>query len=407
VTEVSIASVAVLSGFHDGDWVESKDQDPDGEIRLLQLADVGDGVFRDRSDRRINEEVFERLNCSPVWAGDVLIARMPDPLGRACIVPSGLGRAVTVVDVAVLRCDEAKADRRYVTYAINATPTRSYMESLQDGATRQRIPRKRLGRVQIPFPPLADQRAIADYLDSETTRIDTLVEEQQRLVEMLRERRAAVISSVLAPTDSWVRRRIKHIGETSLGKMLDAGRAVRDGDQPRPYVRAADVRADGSVNLVDLNEMPFSDAEMEVFDLRTGDVLLIEGGATVGRPGFMFESAPGIAFQKTVNRLRAGPQTDARFVYWSMLRLYESAYYANHYGSVSFVHLTGEKLREIELHLPPLDEQRAIATYLDEQTLKIDALIAETERFIELARERRAALIAAAVTGQVDVREMA
>ena len=161
------------------------------------------------------------------------------------------------------------------------------------------------------------------------------------------------------------------------------------------------------MNLVGLNEMPFSDAEMDIFDLRAGDVLLIEGGATVGRPGFMFESAPKVAFQKTVNRLRVGQRADARFVYWSMLHLYGSAYYANHYGSVSFVHLTGEKLREIELHLPSIDEQRAIAVHLDEQTTKIDVLITEAERFIELARERRAALITAAVTGQIDVRAMA
>jgi type I restriction enzyme S subunit len=267
--------------------------------------------------------------------------------------------------------------------------------------------------ITIPVPPLEEQRAITNYLDLETARIDTLIEEQQHLIEMLRERRSVVLSSALAPTGSWVRRRIKHIGETNLGKMLDAGRAVREEDEPRPYVRAADVRADGSVNLVDLFEMPFSETEMEVFDLRVGDVLLIEGGATVGRPGFMIESAPGIAFQKTVNRLRVGPGVDARFVYWSMLRLYDSAYYVNHYGSVSFVHLTGEKLRGIELHLPALDEQRSIAAYLDEQTSKIDTLITETERFIELARERRAALITAAVTGQIevtgqiDVREMA
>ena len=153
--------------------------------------------------------------------------------------------------------------------------------------------------------------------------------------------------------------------------------------------------------------MPFSEVEMGTFDLRAGDVLLIEGGATVGRPGFVFDAAPGIAFQKTVNRLRVGPQADARFVYWSMLRLYESAYYANHYGSVSFVHLTGEKLREIALPFPPVGEQRQIAAYLDEATEKIDTLIAETERFIELAHERRSALIMAAVTGQIDVREAA
>lgn len=269
------------------------------------------------------------------------------------------------------------------------------------------VPFSVLKTIDAYIPEQDEQRAIADYLDSETARIDVLIKEQQRLVGMLRERRAALISTALTPTHSWLLRRIKHIGETSLGKMLDAGRAVRTGDELKPYVRAADVRGDGTVNLANLNQMPFSEAEMKTFDLRAGDVLLIEGGATVGRPGFMFESAPGVAFQKTVNRLRVGHQVDARFVYWSMLSLYESAYYANHYGSVSFVHLTGEKLREVELHLPSVEEQRVIAAHLDEQTAKIDALIAETQRFIELARERRAALITTAVTGQMDVRAVA
>lgn len=189
--------------------------------------------------------------------------------------------------------------------------------------------------------------------------------------------------------------------------MLDSGRAVRDSEEARPYVRAADVLADGSVNLVDLNEMPFSDNEMKLFDLRGQDILLIEGGATVGRPGFLRNDVAGVAFQKTVNRLRSGPATDPRFVYWQLLRLYESGYYGTYYGSVSFAHLTGEKLREIELAFPPLDEQRRIAAYLDEKTARSDALIAETETFIGLARERRSALITAAVTGQIDVREVA
>ncbi|MDP2774200.1 MAG: hypothetical protein Q8O61_11650, partial [Nocardioides sp.] len=125
MTGTSIASLAVANGFHDGDWVESKDQDPTGDIRLLQLADVGDGTFRDRSDRWINHEAFDRLKCSWVHSGDILIARMPDPLGRACIVPHGLGKTITVVDVAVLRCDESRADRRFVSYAINSHPTRA------------------------------------------------------------------------------------------------------------------------------------------------------------------------------------------------------------------------------------------------------------------------------------------
>ena len=257
----------------------------------------------------------------------------------------------------------------------------------------------------VLLPPLDEQRAIADFLDRETARIDTLIEEQQRLIDLLRERRRAVIAQLLTPQPDWLRARIKHVGSTNLGKMLDAGRTARPDDRHRPYVRAADVLADGTVNLANLNQMPFSDTEMAQFDLRAHDILLIEGGATVGRPGFLFNDASGIAFQKTVNRLRVGSSMCARYCYWVMLRLYESNYYTNHYGAVSFVHLTGEKLREIELSFPPLVEQRRIASALDQQTSRIDALIAESEHFIELARERRSALITAAVTGQIDVRE--
>ncbi len=403
----TIASLAAGDGFYDGDWVESKDQDPNGDIRLLQLADVGDGYFRDRSDRRINNDAFTRLGCTLVHPGDILIARMPDPIGRACIIPTGLGPTITVVDVAVLRCNPNRSDARFVTYAINAASTRTQIKSMQDGATRQRVPRKRLGRIEIPVYPLESQRAIADYLDRETARIDTLIDEQQRLIEMLRKRRSAQIHHSLIQHDGWVQTRIKHIASTSLGKMLDAGRKPRDGDEGRPYVRAADVLADGSVNLIDLNEMPFSADEMAHFDLRADDILLIEGGATVGRPAFLHGDANGIAFQKTVNRLRAYSTTCARFVYWTLVQRYESDYYANFYGAVSFVHLTGEKLRELEIHLPPLDQQKHIAAYLDEQTTKIDALIAETKKFIELSRERRTALITAAVMGHIDVCKVA
>src|SRR5947209_1312461 len=73
--------------FSDGDWVESKDQDPSGRVRLIQLADVGDGVFRNRSSRFLTSEKARELGCTFLKQGDVLVARMPDPLGRACIFP--------------------------------------------------------------------------------------------------------------------------------------------------------------------------------------------------------------------------------------------------------------------------------------------------------------------------------
>lgn len=374
----------------------------DADIPWFTLADVwqlrdGKQTYLGETANAINALGLANSAAEMLPAGTVVLSRTAS-VGFSGIMPRPMA---TSQDFWNWVCGPELLPE-YLNYQFKSMG--AVFKALNMGSTHQTIYQKDAASLEIVVPPLVDQRAIADYLDRETARIDALIEEQQRLIGMLRERRAAVLSTALAPRDSWLRRRIKYIGHTQLGKMLDGGRAARMGDELKSYVRAADVRADGSVNLVDLKQMPFSTAELEVFDLRAGDVLLIEGGATVGRPGFMFESSPGVAFQKTVNRLRLGPTADARFVYWSMLRLYESNYYANHYGAVSFVHLTGEKLREIELDLPSIDEQRRIAAYLDEQTAKIDALIAETDRFVDLSRERRSALITAAVTGQIDVR---
>ena len=75
--------------FCDGDWVESKDQDPNGDVRLIQLADIGDGKFINKSDRYLTKNKARELNCTFLETDDLLIARMPDPLGRACVFPLG------------------------------------------------------------------------------------------------------------------------------------------------------------------------------------------------------------------------------------------------------------------------------------------------------------------------------
>ena len=90
--------------FTDGDWVETKDQDPDGDVRLIQLADIGDGNFLDKSSRFLTSAKAHELNCTFLEKGDLLIARMPEPLGRCCIFPlDRVKKYVTVVDVCAVR----------------------------------------------------------------------------------------------------------------------------------------------------------------------------------------------------------------------------------------------------------------------------------------------------------------
>lgn len=181
----------------DGDWVESKDQDPHGCIRLLQLADIGDGKFRDKSDRWINPDTFTKLGCTKLEHGDILIARLPDPIARATIFPKNITYdCVTVVDVCILRTS-ATANNRYAMWAINSPTFRA--DALLDlkGSTRQRISKSNLGRLQIPLPPLDEQRRIADHLDEETAKIDAMIAKAGELRVLLDERRSALITAAV------------------------------------------------------------------------------------------------------------------------------------------------------------------------------------------------------------------
>ena len=152
--------------FVDGDWVEfSKDQNPDGDVRLIQLADVGDGFYIDKSSRFLTSAKAAELHCTFLAPGDVLVARMPDPLGRACIFPGDSKRSVTVVDVCIIRPNPQHQDARWLMHCLNAPACRNQIASFATGTTRSRISRGNLGKIAIPLPPVVEQRRIAAILD--------------------------------------------------------------------------------------------------------------------------------------------------------------------------------------------------------------------------------------------------
>lgn len=159
--------------FVDGDWIESKDQDKNGKVRLIQLADIGDGLFRDRSNRFMNYEKALDLNCTFLNQGDILVARMPEPLGRCCIFPfEGKRSYVTVVDIAIIRVGVNGINNKYLQYLINSPQIRSKMKIYQKGTTRKRISRKNLNNIKFPIAPIEEQARIVQRLEELLSKLD-------------------------------------------------------------------------------------------------------------------------------------------------------------------------------------------------------------------------------------------
>ncbi|MFM5503257.1 restriction endonuclease subunit S [Aeromonas veronii] len=152
--------------FADGDWIESKDQAPEG-IRLIQTGNVGEGVFKDRGDkaRFISEATFEKLRCTEIFEGDCLISRLPDPVGRSCILPNVMERMITAVDCTIIRFDTAKICPEFFNYYSQSSEYLNAVDAETTGTTRKRISRSKLAQTLIPFPSLPEQQRIVGILD--------------------------------------------------------------------------------------------------------------------------------------------------------------------------------------------------------------------------------------------------
>jgi len=154
VKEVKLSELC--STICDGDWIESKDQSEDG-IRLIQTGNVGVGQYLDKGERSrfISEDTFDKLHCTEVLPGDILISRLPDPIGRACEIPLLSTRAITAVDCTILRFKSKQIARFFLQYATS----KDYFNKisvLAGGSTRTRISRKEIENLLIPLPENAD-----------------------------------------------------------------------------------------------------------------------------------------------------------------------------------------------------------------------------------------------------------
>lgn len=313
----------------------------------------------------------------------------------------------------------------YWSYLLKSEGYVSRLQSLTDGIRDGKaISYQQFGLVEVPVPPIEDQKAIAAFLDRETTKTDALIAEQNRLIELLKEKRHAVISHVVskgldpsAPMKPsgvewlgdvpahWSVAPIGYRYEVALGKMLDQKRIT--GDHLAPYLRNADVQW-GHIRTRGLNEMDFPPEDRERYSLRKGDLLVCEGGE-VGRCAIWRGEVAECYYQKALHRLRPyDPLKDTpEHLKWVFFAAAHSGAFAADETKATIAHLPAEKLRRQTFPMPPPAEQLEIAAFLDKETGNADALIAEAQRAIDLLQERRAALISAAVTGQIDVRGLA
>ena len=215
----------------DGDWIESRHQSDDG-IRLIQTGNIGNGIFKakDAKPHYISEETFKELGCTEIFSGDCLVSRLPEPVGRACIIPELDYRMITAVDCTIIRFNDFILPKFFVYYSQSSKYLRDINNSTT-GTTRKRISRKNLESVTIPIPSISEQEKIVAELDC----LSGIIEKKKQQLKEYDALAQSIFYEMFGnPIDNekgWEVKMWNEVFETQTGK-LNANAMVENGKYP-------------------------------------------------------------------------------------------------------------------------------------------------------------------------------
>lgn len=398
---------------------------PDTEVSFLPMEAIGDdGSLRLDATRPLStvEQGYTYFR-----DGDVVIAKITPCFenGKGALVNGlvgGVGFGTT--ELIVVRPKERQTLGPFLQWVFVSPDFRNTATASMYGAGGQkRVPDVFVRDFLVALPHIAEQSAIAAFLDRETGKIDALVAEQERLIALLKEKRQAVISQAVtkgldasAPMKEsgvawlgqvpahWEVKRLKNIAEISYG----LGQPPEYHEDGTRFLRATNVKR-GSLSdegLVFVNEADLPSSR--ITRLACGDIVVVRSGAYTGDSALVTldwnGAIAGFDMVVKVDREKADPE----FAAAALLSKYMLD------GQINLLrqraaqpHLNAEELGELTFLQPSLEEQQAIAVGLRDKTAQLNTLTTEAHRAIALLRERRAALISAAVTGKIDVRGLA
>ncbi|MGJ1194393.1 restriction endonuclease subunit S [Sphingobacterium siyangense] len=382
-------NISLLTGynglFSDGDWVESKDQDPNGDVRLIQLADIGENEFKDKSNRFLNQEKADELKCTFLKKNDVLIARMPDPIGRSCIFPLS-GKYATVVDIAIVRFDQKYFNPFLFSYLVNSPSIRKQMLNLASGSTRQRISRRNLDTILFPLPPLSEQERIVVKLEKLFAQHEKIKKALDHIPQLLKTFRQRVLTYAITGklTEQW--RVGKNVEEWKTEKAQYCCLKVQSGGTPKgskftssgiPFLKVYNIVN----NKIDFDSEPqYVSEEIHTTQIKKsiaypGDVIMNIVGPPLNKIAILTNQYPEWNLNQAITIFRVKEYLNNRFLYYFFCEG-TSVKSLGHdlRGVVGQANISLSQCRNFDIPIPPLQEQQEIVRKVESLFAKADII---------------------------------
>jgi type I restriction enzyme S subunit len=378
----------VCDVFADGDWIESKDQSREG-IRLIQTGNVGAGAFKDRGEkaRYISEATFKRLRCTEIFEGDCLISRLPDPVGRSCLLPDTGERMITAVDCTIARFSADQVLPEFFNFYSESLDYLSSVDAETTGTTRKRISRSRLGQIGIPVPPLPEQQRIVGILNEAFGGLATATANAGRNLHQTRALFASHLQAVF--TQRGEAKRLDQVCAIIMGQSPD-GSSYNTSGEGVPLINGPVEFSPDAFGKTVRTKYTTQPAKY----CKENDLILCVRGSTTGRMNIAgFDACIG----RGVAAIRA--------------RLYQP--WINHFinsardeiyrlgTGATFPNVSGAILGALTLSFPALPEQRRIGAHLDSLRAETQRLEAIYQRKLTALDTLKKALLHHAFTGQL------
>ncbi|MBX8996885.1 hypothetical protein HCH15_11955 [Corynebacterium testudinoris] len=374
--------------------------DTPGGVPYIRPIDMRGHLGVDTASlQRTTPEVAAAYSRSSLVTGDIVISIGPS-YGKTMVVGPELEGANLTQGTARV-APARNVDISYLIYTLQSSEAISFWDSSVGGATFRALNLGPLSNTPVPIHPYPDQRRIADYLDRETAEIDQLVSDYQALTVLLTERLSATVTTLTRPEDARPAA-LRHLANIKLGKML---RESDLNETARLYLRAANIQEWGRLtHLSDSKMMNTSPAERSALTLEKNDVVLVEGGAGYGKSAVLEDDLNDWIFQNHVFRIRARESVAwGPYLHFALLAEKLNGGFDVRVTQATIPTLSTANLASVEIMAPSKQRQIELSTQIAVKVESALQTLQDLSKAVLLAQERRAALISAAVTGQIDV----
>lgn len=363
--------------FADGDWIESKDQSPDG-IRLVQTGNIGFGYFKDKEDksRYISEKTFFRLKCTEILPGDLLVSRLPDPVGKSCIIPEINSKMITGVDCTIIRPKDNLSSEFLCYYQMS----NQYLNDVQSGvsgATRQRISRKNLGLIEIPLPPLDEQQHIVSILDEAFAAIAKAKANAEQNLKNAKELFESYLQGVFEKKgDGWEEKTLKELTSHLGDGLHGTPKYTSEGDY---YFINGNNLTDGVIEFKSSTKrVSFEEYNKHKKNL-TDRTILVSINGTLGNVAFYNNEK--IILGKSACYFNMKEGVDKNYIKYVLSSSYFLKYAHKEATGATIKNVSLKTMREFIVPIPSLKHQEVIVQNLN-------ALSVETKKLEEIYQQK-------------------